>query len=216
MYHKITNIVMNNSTSNKYIAFDCETTGLHNNCNLLTVSFLVLDTQLNQTDILNISLRQNNGYYVYPEALEVNKIDMITHHKNSIDLVDARKKLLDFLTKSKNVYNLIPIGHNIQFDIKSIKNSGLLSEQEYSSFISYNAIDTVTIAQFLKLSGKLHEKQSLSLINLCNSCKLKRDEKLEHSSEYDIKMTVKLLKLFKNLVENNEDITNKKRKLSLI
>jgi DNA polymerase III alpha subunit (gram-positive type) len=204
----------------KYIAFDCETTGVSDNCNLLTVSFIILDSELNEVDILNISLKQTNGYYIYPESLEVNKIDIVKHHQNSIDLIDARKKLTEFLQKYKGQYSLIPIGHNIQFDVKFVKKSGLLSEEEYSKYISYNCIDTVTISQFLKLTGKLHQKQSLSLVNLCKSCNLKRNESLEHSAEYDVKMTIKLLKHFKKLIDkketSNELSSSKKRKLSLI
>jgi DNA polymerase III alpha subunit (gram-positive type) len=211
----------NNKYNNKYIAFDCETTGINDNSNLLTVSFLILDENLNETDSLNLSLRHNNGYHVYPKALEINKIDIIKHHNTSLDLIDTRRKLLEFLTKNKGQFNLIPIGHNIQFDIKFIKQSGLLTEYEYSSYISYNPLDTLSVAQFLKLSGKLHEKQSLSLINLCSSCNLKlhENEYLEHSAEYDIKMTIKLLKFFKNIINDDNNFIkfdNKKRKLSSI
>jgi DNA polymerase III alpha subunit (gram-positive type) len=198
----------------KYIAFDCETTGLNDNCNLLTVSFIVLDTDLNEIETLNISLKQNNGYYVYPEAMAVNKINLIKHHSKSIDLIDARKVLHTFLRKHKLQYNLIPIGHNIQFDIKFIKKSGLLTEAEYASFISYNSIDTVCVAQFLKLSGVLHEKQSISLVNLCANAQIKRQENLEHSAEYDTRMTIKLLKFFKSSIQNETGNQNKKRKLS--
>lgn len=207
----------------KYIAFDCETTGVNDNCHLLTVSFLILTSNLKEVDCLNISLKQTNGYHIYPESLEVNKIDIVKHHQQSIDLLDARRKLLQFLQKYKGQYSLIPIGHNIQFDIKFIKKSGLLTEEEYTKYISYNALDTVVVSQFLKLSGKLHEKQSLSLVNLCKSCNLKRNEEMEHSAEYDIKMTVKLLKYFKKLVQsetedqkNDDKLLVKKRKLSSI
>lgn len=204
--------------ASKYIAFDCETTGVDDNCNLLTVSFLILDSNLNQISSLNLSLKQNNGYYIYPEAMEVNKIDLIKHHHTSLDLIDARRKLLEFLNTYKGQFSLIPIGHNIQFDIKHIKKSGLLKEEEYTKYISYNALDTISVAQFLKLTGHLHEKQSLSLINLCSSCQLKRDENLEHSAEYDIKMTIKLLKFFKNTIglRNDHNLENKKRKISSI
>lgn len=208
--------------SAKYIAFDCETTGVNDDCNLLTVSFLMLNSNLKEMDVLNIALKQTNGYYIYPESLEVNKIDIIKHHNQAIDLIDARRKVLQFLQKYKGQYSLIPIGHNIQFDIKFIKKSGLLTEEEYTKYISYNAIDTVVVSQFLKLSGKLPEKQSLSLINLSKSCNLKRNEELEHSAEYDIKMTVKLLKYFRKLVQletddqNGDKLITKKRKLSSI
>jgi DNA polymerase III alpha subunit (gram-positive type) len=200
----------------KYIAFDCETTGLNESCNLLTVSFVVLDADLNEIETLNISLKQKNGYHIYPEAMEVNKINLIEHHSKSLDIIDARKLLLNFLRKHKLQYSLIPIGHNIQFDIKFIKKSGLLTDSEYSSFISYNSIDTVCIAQFLKLSGILHEKQSISLVNLCSAAQIKRQENLEHSAEYDTKMTVKLLKYFRSSVQNTEVNLTKKRKLSSI
>lgn len=195
---------------NKYIAFDCETTGLDDKSNLLTVSFIILDKHLNKKDSLNISLKQNNGYYVNPYALEINKIDIIKHHNTSLDLIDARKVLLSFLNKNVS-FRLIPIGHNVNFDIKFIKKSGLLTNEEWSKYISYNALDTISVAQFLKLSGKLHERTSLSLVNLCSSCNLERNEDLEHSSEYDIEMTIKLLKYFLNLEKECEQ--NKKRKL---
>lgn len=200
----------------KYIAFDCETTGVDDSCHLLTVSFVVLDADLNEIETLNISLKQNKGYHVYPEAMSVNKINLVEHHSKSIDLIDARKLLLNFLRKHKLQYNLIPIGHNIQFDIKFIKKSGLLTDSEYASFISYNSIDTVCIAQFLKLSGILHEKQSISLVNLCSAAQIKRQENLEHSAEYDTKMTVKLLKFFKSSVSGSLGNLTKKRKLSSI
>lgn len=201
-------------TEAKYIAFDCETTGINENCNLLTVSFIVLDSDLNEIECLNISLKNNNGYHIYPEAMGVNKIDIIKHHRNSLDIVDARKKLLTFLNKYKLQYSLIPIGHNIQFDIKFIKKSGLLTDTEYSKYISYNSIDTISIAQFLKLSGVLHEKQSISLVNLCSAAQIKRQENLEHSAEYDTRMTIKLLKFFKSNILPESNNSHKKRKLS--
>lgn len=118
---------------------------------------------------------------------------------------------------NKTFFNLIPIGHNLKFDIDFIKKSGLLTELEYNNYISCNFIDTITIAQFLKLSGKLHPKQSISLVNLCNIDKLnlKIDKTQEHSAEYDTKMTISLLKSFVDLIkeEKTEDKNkNKKRK----
>lgn len=197
----------------RYIAFDCETTGLNiNNNNLLTVCFIILDVNLEYIDKLNISLKQKSGYYISPDALEINKIDIVRHHKTAVDLENARTILLHFLSKNRSTYNLIPIGHNINFDINFIKSSGLLTESEYSNFISCNPIDTKTIAQFLKSCGKIHEKQSLSLINLCKYFNLTQCINLQHSSEYDTEMTIQLLKTMKSLVNDNSSNSSNKRK----
>ena len=54
----------------KYIAFDAETTGLDVNVNnLLTACFIVLDSDLNELDSLNISLKSEN-YFINPKAME--------------------------------------------------------------------------------------------------------------------------------------------------
>lgn len=198
-------------SQNKYIAFDCETSGISETSNLLTVSFIILDKDLIQKDSLNISLKQTSGYNIYPEALQINRINIIKHHESSIDLQTSRKILLDFLNKNKGSYNLIPIGHNIAFDIRFIKSSGLLTDKEYSNFISCNPIDTLIIAQFLKTCGKLHPKQSLSLINLCSHFKLNSCKNSEHTSEYDIKMTIKLLLCLRSICNTetlNEQLEN--------
>lgn len=188
----------------KFIAFDCETSGISTSSNLLTVSFIILDKDLNEKDTLNISLKTTSGYTIYPEALKINRIDIIKHHETATDLETSRKLVLDFLNKNKGLYNLIPIGHNITFDIRFIKSSGLLTDNEYNNFISCNPIDTLVIAQFLKMCGKLHEKQSLSLINLCNHFKLHGSKNLEHTSEYDIKMTIKLLRCLRDIESDTQ------------
>lgn len=201
-------------SQNKYIAFDCETSGVSETSNLLTISFLILDKDLIQKDSLNISLKQTSGYNIYPEALQINRIDIIKHHQSSSDLQTSRKILLDFLNKNKGSYNLIPIGHNISFDIRFIKSSGLLTDREYSNFISCNPVDTLIVAQFLKTCGKLNQKQSLSLINLCNHFKLDSCKNSEHTSEYDIKMTIKLLHCLKSIC--NTEILNEQTENSSV
>jgi len=215
-----------------YLAFDTETTGIDAvKNNLLTACFIVLDDNLVEIDRLNLSIKYNE-YNISVRAMEINKIDLIKHHnsRNSVDLKTARSMLLDFLRKNKKAhsnsslsygYNLFtPIGHNVSFDINFIKGCGLLSEYEYNSYISFNCVDTICIAQFLKLTGEIPKTQSISLVNLCSYYNIKSEGNTEsyHTAEYDIVMTLHLLRKFKTLNGNiiNEyniqDNNSKKRR----
>ena len=178
----------------KYIAFDAETTGLDVNVNnLLTACFIVLDSDLNELDRLNISLKSEN-YFINPKAIEVNKIDIVKHHLNSKDLINTKVEIINFLKKNKTNFYLIPIGHNVSFDILFIKK---LLGLEYNNYFSYNSVDTIVIAQYLKICKKLPDRQSVSLISLCNYFGIKVDKETKfHNSEFDTEMTIQLLKQF--------------------
>ena len=202
----------------KYIAFDTETTGLDANVNnLLTATFIVLNDNLIELDRLNISLKSEN-YTVNPIAMEVNKIDLINHHNSSKDLIDTKAQLINFLKKNKTHFYLTPIGHNVAFDIQFIKK---LLGNEYNNYFSYNSVDTIVIANFLKMCGKLPERQSVSLSKLSEYYGIvgpvpqrrAGDEVLNdhnfHTSEYDTEITVKLLKKFVEL--NVIKVSPKKR-----
>ena len=118
----------------RYICFDTETTGLNSQeNNLLTVCFIILEQNehgnLIEIDRLNISL-QHEKYNVTIKALEINKIDLIKHHHNSIHLIEAKNKLLEFLKKNKLNYCLIPIGHNVKFIYKHNSYNIIIKDME--------------------------------------------------------------------------------------
>lgn len=198
----------------KYIAFDTETTGLDANVNnLLTATFIVLDTDLNELDRLNISLK-SESYTINAKAMEVNKIDIVKHQTNSKDLIDTKAQLINFLKKNKTNFYLTPVGHNIQFDIQFIKK---LLGDEYNNYFSYNSVDTIVIANFLKMCGKLPERQPVSLSKLSEYYGiggLRTGDEAFHTSEYDTEITVKLLKKFVELNVFENKVSPKKRCLS--
>lgn len=180
-----------------YIAFDVETSGLDVNINnLLTACFIVLDSGLKEVNRLNISVK-HEYYNLCPKAMEINKIDIRTHHKISTDLLTTRSNLINFLRKNKATFYLIPIGHNVAFDISFVKK---LLGTEYHKYFSYNTVDTLGIANFLKLCGKIPQNQAVSLSSLVSYYGLETGTEHFHSAEYDTEMTVKLLKKFKELM----------------
>jgi DNA polymerase III epsilon subunit-like protein len=185
-----------------FLAIDTETTGINSDCQVLTAYFLVLDSNLDE--IANLDLKIRYPYYkVYTKALEVNKIDLIKHDREAIDFSEAKNVLEKFLNEHKPQFRYVPLGHNINFDLTMLKNSGLLSDKMYESF-SPNALDTIVVAQFLKTCKIIPNKQSLSLVNLIKYCDIKMTGTggvQFHTAEYDIRMTVQLLKHFKKIAE---------------
>lgn len=192
----------------RYIAFDTETTGVLSESNLLSVCFMILDSNLEVVDVLNLSIK-HKVYVVSLKALEVNGIDLLEHDKKSMTLYEARKELLVFLNINKGDKKYIPIGHNISFDIGFIKSSGLVKDIEYSELFDCNVIDTIVLCQNMKLRGRIGIDESLKLSNMCKYFGLKFEEANLHNAEYDIKMTVELLKRI-----NDWEHKKKKRKIN--
>jgi len=194
-----------------YLAFDTETTGLdYSNSNLLTAYFIILDDFLNVIDTFDLKLK-HPVYNITIKALTINNIDIIKHDSNSISIDEAKCKFLEFLTKNKCKYRYTPIGHNINFDINFVKNSGIITENDYINLISHNVIDTIVIGQFFKLTNHINNNQSLSLVNLCKMFNI-NVEGDAHEAKTDILMTIELLKYYKNKI--NQQNSSKKRKLT--
>jgi DNA polymerase III alpha subunit (gram-positive type) len=197
-----------------YLAFDTETTGLnHNTNNLLTGFFVVLDSELNMIDTYNLKMKHET-YNVSVKALEVNKINLVKHERTAKSVVEIRKEFLEFLEKNKPRYRYIPVGHNVNFDIRFLKSSKLLTEEQYNNYFSNYTLDTMMIAQFMKVCNLVPSTQSMSLVNLCSHLNIKYNEdttKFAHDAEYDITMTISLLKEFISLtkgIDIDENCTN--------
>ena len=193
----------------KYICFDTETTGLDPiKNNLLTVCFVILDDKLQELTRFSYNIKHDE-YTLSTKAMTVNKINLIEHEKNALTIKEANKNLITRLKKLNAEYRLVPIAHNISFDISFIKNSGLLPENEYSKYISYNGLDTIVLCQFSKLTGVLPSDLSISLMSLCKHFDIDYTGEL-HTCETDILITIEILKRIGNFqIASN----SKKRKI---
>lgn len=184
-----------------YLALDVETGGLDSDTSLLTAYFGVFSKdgdEFMQIDELNLALRPDNGIYnVNPEALAINKIDLIELNKEAIYYKEAKSVLYSFLKENFKEERLVPIGHCVDFDILCVQRN-LLSRGSWEQFVSYRALDTMAVARFLQFTGKL-AIESLSLSSLIDFFDIKVEGKL-HNAKYDTLCTVKVLENLAKLV----------------
>lgn len=186
-----------------YIAFDLETGGVNAKINpILTGYFLLLDDNLEAIADLSLKVCPEAPFdVVEPEALAVSGIDLEKHLKdpNTVSRDEASKKLKDFISahKEKKNQRIKIVGYNINFDIKMITEQ-LMPQEEWEALTHYTNIDVLQTVNFLKLSdvfpdrvGKLStvvEHLGLPLLKA-------------HDAEFDVKMTVEVLKKLKTMVK---------------
>lgn len=125
----------------RYIAFDTETGGLSPaKTDILTAYFCILDDDLQLQAELELKIRPNGDdpYRVTAGALSINGIDLIKHHKEALTKTEAAFKLKAFLNNYKppGKEKLIPVGHNLSFDVNFICEH-LLTKQEWDAFCGY-------------------------------------------------------------------------------
>ena len=190
---------MENITKNRQfmIGMDTETGGIGDDKSLLTAYYgfyEYVNRKFSKLDELDLKIKPNDGVYrVTAESLEINKIDLIAHDKVAIFEKLAGtllyKKLQEWNSIAKE--KIIPIGHNIQFDIRKTK-LHLVSEQSWDNFVSYRTLDTATIAQFVRIQGKLPENISASLGHVAAYLHVTAEGK-PHEAKYDTLITVGVL-----------------------
>jgi DNA polymerase III alpha subunit (gram-positive type) len=182
-----------------YLAFDTETTGLKEHCNVLTAYFIILDENLNEIDSLDLKIKYPY-YIVYSKAMEVNKIDLVEHDKIAVFTELAVLKLTAFLEKNKTEKKLTMLGHNVEFDLKMLTNNKIFTLDMFEKYISIVSFtDTLIYAKELKSKKLIPKTQSLSLSKLCYYYNLDNNDDVFHNAEFDIRITVSLYKKLKQI-----------------
>jgi DNA polymerase III alpha subunit (gram-positive type) len=185
-----------------YLAFDVETTGLENHCNVLTAYFIILNSEFNKIDTLDLKIKYPY-YVIYPKALEVNQINILEHDKDEQSVYKelAILKLNAFLEKNKTDIKYKIMGHNVQFDLKMLINNNIFYDELINKYLDLSEnIDTLTYAKKLKNKKIIPKNQSLSLSKICYYYDLNYNNNVNfHNAEYDINLTVLLYKKLKQI-----------------
>jgi len=139
-----------------YIALDVETGGLELDTTLLTAYFAVYDENFNLIDDEYLYLKpdapkgKRPKYILTAEGMDVNGIDLVRHDSQAISLKEGGQKLYQLISKYGSKGNLlVPLGHNVYFDIEGITKRGLIGKGTWETFCSYRVVDTASIGRFL-------------------------------------------------------------------
>lgn len=186
-----------------YLALDTETGGIGPEADLLTAYFAVFNEDFHLVDELDLSIRpqtENDFFSVSAKSLEINKINLVDHFKTAETKSVAGAKLRNFLVNNSKQGRLIPVGHNIAFDIEKV-NSRLLNKRAWDLYVGYRKLDTGTIGQFLMSAGILPKDMKASLSTMVKYFDLKFKGE-EHTARADTLATIDVLKAQLNLIKN--------------
>ena len=180
----------------KYLAFDVESGGVTDDHSLLSAYFVVIDEDLKKVyGELDLLVKPDNGNYVItPQALEVNKIDLIAHDKIAITESKAGQLLYNFLKlhAPDGTTKLTPLGHNIAFDVQFIKKH--LLNKAFNQYVSYRMLDTSSIIQFFKLTGLVSRDLAGSLSEIAAHFGISTITNVPHTAKGDTWMVIEILR----------------------
>lgn len=152
------------------IVFDCETGGLNaKTCSLLSIGYLIVTFPtpqqiLEATDIVALADSctqfrreikiKHDVYHVQTGALKANKIDLITHEADALELRPAldlfEADILEHTTDQKRLYLM---GHNVAFDRSFLEEALTSTGKKLSFHFPYTLLDTAGLAFFLDQNG---------------------------------------------------------------
>jgi oligoribonuclease (3'-5' exoribonuclease) len=196
--------------SQLYIALDAETGGTdYLTTDLLTVYMAVLDENFKILDELDLRVKPNDGLLPVCEAgaLKVNKIDVTKHlaDPETITYSEAKVKivamLMKYLKKNGRYSNLIPMGHNVNFDLGYLQQY-ILPKAEWEKILHYRMVDTMPIVNFFKDCGWFPRDISnlLSVVELLGVPK-----RPAHNAKDDTLMMVDVYKALLNIMASKKE-----------
>jgi DNA polymerase III epsilon subunit-like protein len=175
----------------KLLFIDTETGGIPVGVSVLTATFTFFSIEtpnLEKLAELDVTCKPNDNLYTLdPEALMVNRIDLVEHRIKAKPYAQSTKEIVQFLAKlsSEEKKKLTLCGQNLTFDLDHLNGSGLLPSSTLFQYVDRRVIDIISLSKTAQLLGLLPEAQSLSLSKLAEFFNIPLEDSKTHSSSYD-------------------------------
>lgn len=155
----------------RMLLIDTETTGFDSEKHqILEIGMLVLE-QGEVINSLNIKLKHKE-YVLTAGAMKANKIDIVKHEEDALNVKDACEKILAFLECNYSGEHYLVVGQNVDFDIKFIEKLFLSAYKikDFRNFVGYRKLDLMQLFLIRNIEGKIKaEKQDLDyMLNALN------------------------------------------------
>jgi len=182
-----------------YIVFDCETGGLDETKNPITqYAAIILDGKtLKEIDRWETFVKPYADLVIEQEALNRTMVSM-SDINSGLSVKDFITTAIEFWevhrikSKNREMGRLIPVGHNVTFDIRMLNwalnfcNKHLFEEWMYPNFI-----DTLVLA---KLSFGITGEEKINLGASCDRAKIRITD--AHGAMNDVEATADLLRWY--------------------
>lgn len=188
-----------------YIVFDTETGGLNpKNTDLLQVGMIFIKgNKIVEKCEFNV---KQDIYRVTPDALKLNKIDLIEHNqqKNLMSKESIGYAITNLKNKIYNNKKIPVLGHNVNFDLNFIYEN-ILSKDKWEELFSYRNVDTAGISRFLIDAGKLPGlyKNDLSSLMVYFNLGSELSEN-RHTALFDAECTMTIYNKFLELIKEGK------------
>jgi DNA polymerase III epsilon subunit-like protein len=191
----------------KLLVIDTETGGIDpDRHSLLSIALVVWEDRTLKGE-LEVLLAEPE-LVVTAKALEINRIDLVSHSRQAVSPAKAMEIVVSFINEHfqreiARGEKVVLAGHNIGFDVGFLRRLCRLAGADFERLFSHRVLDTASILRFLSLAGRLPESAAISS-NAFAAFNISFDDGERHTALGDAKATALLLTALVTLVSEND------------